>query len=165
MRRALVVGLLAAALAAAGCANMIGRMKRAMRSPGEQLVALPGAVSKQYHCDHKHLPYLKVEKNEIAPVLVDAGSAFNHRLVYAMCPVHPTDVVAGTLDTRIRYKGQVIVADVVKNYEIKPGRWIVDSLVHLPEKAETGVYSLEVDFQSPTLHMDERATFGVEGQR
>jgi hypothetical protein len=165
MRRRALLGLLALVLASTGCANLLGRMKRAMRSPGEQLVALPASVSKEYHCDEKHLPYLKVEKNEIAPNLVEAGSAFNHRIVYAMCPRHVTEVVPGTLDTRIRYKGQVIVDDKVKDYEIKPGRWIVDSLVHLPESAETGVYALEVEFRSPTLRMDEKATFGVEGKR
>lgn len=169
MRRAALPGLLVLVVvlvpALSGCANMLGRMKRAIRSPGEQLVALPASVSKQYHCDGKRLPYLKVEENEIAPDLVEAGSAFNHRIVYAMCPRQPTQVVPGTLDTRIRYKGQVIVDDKVKDYEIKPGRWIVDSLVHLPESAETGVYALEVEFRSPTLRIDEKATFGVEGKR
>ncbi len=62
----------------------------------------------------------------------------------------------------MRFKGEVVLIDRVAGFEIKPGRWSVDSSVRLPETAETGVYALEVHFHEGTVRLDESLTFGVD---
>jgi hypothetical protein len=78
-----------------------------------------------------------------------------------MCPTLPTEVVQGKLSTRIRFKGSPIVQQTDTLYEIKPGRWVVDAIVHLPEQAETGIYAYEFEFDSNSLAFEKSLTFVV----
>jgi len=159
-------GLLALLVGVAGCATpvWVGKIRRATREPGQELVDLPGKVERQYDCEEKKLPFFRLEKNELNPNRVRAGGEFNHRMVYAMCPENPTDVVEGTLVTLIRFKGRPIVTEALEPFEIKPGRWIVDAFIALPEDAEEGVYALELRFTSKgaEIEIDEGLTFGVD---
>lgn len=155
------IALLCLLAALSGCAHPMGRMRQAFREPGEKLTDLPDAVARDLGCAERPLPHVALERNEINPERVRAGGEFNHRLVYALCPAEPTAVVAGTLTTRIRFKGRVLVTDRVEGYELKPGRWIVDSSVALPPSAEPGVYALEWDFEGPGVNEGATATFGV----
>jgi hypothetical protein len=156
-------GLLIGALA---CATpvWIGNLKRSMREPGQELVDLPAKVERQYDCKEKKLPFFRLEKNELNPRRVRQGGELNHRIIYAMCPESPTEVIEGTLVTRIRFKGEAIATETLDPFEIKPGRWIVDAFITLPESAEEGVYALELRFRSEAseVEIDESLTFGVD---
>jgi len=81
-----------------------------------------------------------------------------------MCPVRPTGVVSGRLRTRIRFRGDPIVRETTEAYEIKPGRWIVDAEVTLPENAEPGVYAYEMDFKGAALSFEKSLTFVVRAR-
>lgn len=164
-RRGLALALAGVLLLAGGCANTLGKLRRAIREPGEKLVALPDDVSDEYECAERRLPFFALERHELNPLRLRAGAEFNHRMVYALCPAHPTEVVSGTLVTRIRFKGRVIVRERLANFELKPGRWIVDAFVRLPDDAEVGVYALEVVFEGGPVRMNERITFGVEASK
>jgi hypothetical protein len=157
---ALLVGAL-------GCATpvWVGKIRRAVREPGQELVDLPTKIERQYDCDEKKLPFFQLEKNELNPIRVHPGEEFNHRMVYAMCPENPTDVIEGILVTRIHFKGKPIVSETLNPFEIKPGRWIIDAFIALPENAEVGVYALELRFTSKTSEIEirEGITFGVDG--
>ena len=159
-------GLVALLVGAVGCATpvWVGKLRCAVREPGQELVDLPEKVERQYDCKEKKLPFFRLEKNELNPNRVRPGGEFNHRMVYAMCPRNPTEVVEGTLVTRIRFKGRPIVTETLDPFEIKPGRWIVDSFIALPENAEVGVYALELHFTSEgsEIEIDEGITFGVD---
>jgi len=148
----------------AGCApsQLLGSARRALRDPGERLLALPQEIADEYDCATRTLPHFQLERNEVNPLRVRAGAEFNHRLVYALCPTAPTAVVPGKFTTRIVFKGRDLVVQSIPNFEIKPGRWIVDAFVRLPENAETGVYALEIGFSSKSIQFDESVTFGVE---
>ena len=63
--------------------------------------------------------------------------------------------------TRIRFKGRPIVRDADERYEIKPGRWVVDSFVRLPEQTEPGIYAYEIEFDGTRVDFDKRLTFVV----
>jgi hypothetical protein len=162
IRSALVLAL---CLSLAGCASSqtLGRMRRATRDPGQKLLDLPDKVAKDYACKERVLPWFKLERNEINPKRVEPGSQLNHRIEYALCPEKPTEVVTGTLTTRVRFKGEVVLDEQIPDFEIKPGRWRVDAFVRLPEAAESGVYALEIHFQQGRVRMDESLTFGVDG--
>ncbi len=160
MRGWLRLGIACAALAAVAC-NTVGSVQRALRDPGERISDFPEQVWQEYDCDGRRLPFLRVEKVQLVPKRVRAGEDFNHRIVYALCPETPTAVVSGRLQTRILFRGHAIVHEHQPVYELKPGRWVVDAFVTVPEHAETGVYSMELDFDSESLHFEERRSFAV----
>ena len=144
-----------------GCVNVTGPILKAMRKPGEQLTTFPDVVWAEYDCDKKKRPFFAVERNELMPRQIKPGGDFNHRMVYVMCPKRSTEVVKGLLRTRVRFKGRPIVRQADEGYEIKPGRWTIDSLIQLPEAAEPGVYAYEVQFKSPKLRFAKSLTFVV----
>ena len=164
MRPVRLVVVALAAVLFLGCASSqwMGSARRAMRSPGERLVALPEEVAAEHGCGERSLPHFSLERNEVNPKRVRAGDELNHRMVYAMCPARPTEVIEGTLVTRFRHKGRVLRSDPLSNFEIKPGRWSVDAFIRVPPGAETGVYALEIAFRSSTLRFEESLEFGVD---
>ena len=46
------------------------------------------------------------------------------------------------------FKGEQVASNVKDGFELKPGRWIVDSFFTLPPDSPMGVYALEVAFGS-----------------
>ena len=156
-----VAAALSLLLAVSGCANLRWNLQRSLRDPGERIVDFPEIVWNEYACDERKRPFFALETNEVIPPQVKAGGSFNHRLIYAMCPVRPTAVVRGRLVTRIRFRGDPIVRERTEAYEIKPGRWVVDAEVSLPNTAEAGVYAYEIEFSSGDLHFAESLTFVV----
>ena len=154
--------VLALALAlATGCAGTRWWLQKSLRSPGESLADLPEAVWQEYDCGSQKRPFFIIERNELVPPRVRSGGEFNHRLVYVMCPVNPTEVVTGRLSTRIRFKGSPIVEDQLPDWDLKPGRWVVDAMVALPENAEPGIYSYELQFESTPVAFEKSLTFVV----
>lgn len=149
------------ALLAGGCASVRWSFQRAFRDPGERLTAFPEEVWEEYDCAQQKRPFFVMEKNEIAPQRVVSGADFGHRMVYAMCPHRATEVVAGRLSTQIRFKGSPIVRDTIEDWEIKPGRWVVDAFVQIPEAAEPGVYAYEVAFEGGSVQFARTLTFVV----
>jgi len=152
---------LAVMLTLSGCASTRWAVVKQFRDPGESLESFPEAVWTEYDCETQKRPFFIIERNELMPTKVSAGGNFGHRMVYVLCPEQPTGVVPGQLSTRIRFKGAPIVRQMDPSYEIKPGRWVVDAIVHLPEGAEPGIYAYEVAFESPSVHFEKRLTFLV----
>ncbi len=155
-----VIALIALTLCV-GCATARWSVVKLFRDPGESLETFPEIVWEEYDCENQNRPFFIVEKNELMPEKVVAGGDFGHRFVYVMCPKLPTEVVQGTLSTRIRFKGSTIVQQTEPHYEIKPGRWMVDTTVHLPEQAEPGIYAYEFEFDSGPLAFEKSLTFVV----
>lgn len=147
-----------------GCAGLRWSVTKSFRDPGEVLRNFPEEVWKEYDCEDQRRPFFIMEENELVPPRVKPAREFNHRMVYALCPENPTEVVAGTLSTRIRFKGRPIVRDTVAPYELRPGRWVVDAFVSLPDDAEPGIYAYEIQFDGVDVDFDERLTFVVESR-
>lgn len=142
--KAVTAALLGALALASGCTS-IQSLRASLRSPGEKNVDLPEEVADEYHCDKRPLPFFEVEEYQVLPQRVKPGGELSHRLVYVMCPRARTEVLPGTLTTRVLFKGREIVTDSVR-YELKPGRWRKDQTVQLPSTAAPGVYSLDLEF-------------------
>ena len=149
---------------ATGCAGARWWVQKSLRSPGEELAALPDAVWQEYDCGAQKRPFFIIERNELVPPQVRSGGEFNHRLVYVMCPVNPTEVVTGRLSTRIRFKGSPIVVEQLPAWDLKPGRWVVDAMVKLPASAEPGIYSYELQFESEPVAFEKSLTFVVRAR-
>jgi hypothetical protein len=155
-----MIALIAMALCV-GCATARWSVVKLFRDPGESLETFPEVVWEEYDCENQKRPFFIVEKNELLPEKVTPGGDFGHRFVYVMCPNLPTEVVLGELSTRIRFRGDPIVQETDTLYEIKPGRWVVDAIVHLPEQAESGIYAYEFEFDSDPLTFEKSLTFVV----
>jgi len=154
--------LVAFALLVLGCASLAGSVRKSFREPGEHFEAFPEEVWKEYECEGRKLPFFKIERIELVPRKLHAGDEFNHRIVYALCPERSSEVLTGRLHTRILFRGQAVVSESEPAWEFKPGRWIVDAFVSVPEQAEAGIYSMELAFESPALSFEESRTFLVE---
>lgn len=150
---------------ASGCARFVSTVHLALREPGEQLRDLPETVWKQYDCEGRPLPFLEVERVELVPRRLAAGGEFNQRLVYALCPDIPSGVVTGELETTILFRGRVVVREWNPTWDLKPGRWIVDAFVRLPEEAQPGVYAYRLRFSSPAIRFEETIDFAIDPGR
>ena len=158
LRAALVLAL----LALQGCVHPVDFLKREFRSAGEHFAGFPEEVWAEHACDEKPLPYFKLEQNELLPRKLRAGDEFNHRFAYALCPTEPSAIVSGALDTVILHRGKAIMRDDQARFELKPGRWVVDSFVVIPEAAEPGIYSLRLQFRGKPVRFQEDISFVVE---
>ncbi len=146
------------------CVGALGgctALRVAMRDVGEHNRTMPADVAREYHCDKRGLPFFEIEESQLLPVRAKPGSQLSHRVVYVMCPRRPTEVVTGTLDTRILFKGEIIFNEVI-DQELKPGRWVMDTFIPLPPSAKPGVYALQVDFRSEQGNLHERSDFIVK---
>lgn len=146
----------------AACASQVKRVRSAFRDAGERNTALPEKVWKEYRCAKRRTPYLKIESVEVVPERLHAGSEFNHRWVYALCSGSATSVVTGKLQTNILFRGAAIVSDSDPSFELKPGRWVIDTFVEVPPAAVPGIYSLEIRFVDKALRFERRRSFVVE---
>lgn len=150
------------ALGLAGCVNVMSVLDRPFREPGEHLKAFPDKVWKQYECDKQPLPFFKIELLDLSPRRLKPGEQFKQRMIYALCTSASTGVVTGQLETRIMHRGRAVVHEKDAHYDLKPGRWVVDSFVRLPEEAQVGIYAFELEFNSSEVDFDKTMTFAVE---
>jgi hypothetical protein len=154
-----------ALLAAPGCLSLRHFMDRPFRKPGERMWTFPDKVWSEYECDRKELPFFDIEHLELRPRRLHAGEEFSHRIVYVLCPDRLTGVVTGQLQTRILHRGQVIVEDRKPTYDLKPGRWVIDTFIRLPQSTDVGVYAMEFAFQSGTVSFSRSLTFAVDAAK
>jgi hypothetical protein len=145
-----------------GCASLRWSLQKAGREQGAQLAAFPEEVAREYGCSERPLPFLAVERSELVPPRVHAGGEFNHRLVYSLCPARPTEVAAGRLVEAIRFRGEILHSKVRPDFELRPGRWVLDAFIEVPSGAAPGVYAYEIRFEGGAVDFDQRHTFVVE---
>ena len=63
-----------------GCASARWSVVKQFRNPGEKLETFPEQVWDEYDCGSQKQPFLVVERNELTPKTVVAGSNFGHRV-------------------------------------------------------------------------------------
>jgi hypothetical protein len=156
---------LAFVLACCSCAYVPGPLERPFRKPGVHLEDFPEKVGKEFNCASQKLPWFKLETLEVWPKRLEAGEVLGHRVTYVLCTDGPTDVVTGTLETRIVFRGQPILRESDPAYDLRPGRWVVDVFVTVPKSAADGLYALELEFKSPTVKFSRSETFAVEAAK
>jgi hypothetical protein len=131
------------------------------RSPGEKIRRDASSVWSHEDCDKQTLPFFRLDLNDVSPASVRAGEKVSHRLQYSMCPNVSDGTIKGRLTTSIYYDTRKIHTDQVNNFEIKPGQWIVDTDVLVPERAKPGVYLLQVNFSSRETNFRDSTNFVV----
>ena len=137
------------------------------RKAGQTQLDPPEVVWRNYACQNEDLPLVRIERNELMPQRFEAGKegVCNHRLVYGLCSQDDADEIVGQLYTRFYYRGRNVGSVVNEDYTLKPGRWIADLFITIPEKAKPGVYTLEVEFESPDTGFKVNNTFYIEQQK
>ena len=156
---------LAGAVAVPGCTTLYQQAVAAIRQPGEQIATTPDEVWKEMDCSNRQRPFVQAESMEIVPEKVKPGGRVNYRLVYVMCPAQPSEVIKTKVARRMLFKGEQVAANVHEGFELKPGRWVVDSFFTLPPESPLGVYALEVGFEAPNGMSHKRVrSFVVSNQ-
>ena len=134
---------------ASGCTALYQQVVAATREPGEQLALTPDRVWQELDCGNRERPFVRAESMEIVPEKIKPGGRVNYRLIYAMCPLQPSEVIKTQMSRRMLFKGEQVARNVNESFELKPGRWVVDSFFTLPTDSPLGVYALEVAFEAP----------------
>lgn len=134
-----------------GCSDIQQQIVAAARQPGDHVATTPEQLWKESTCERSERPSVKVESLEVLPEKIKPGGRVNYRLTYAMCPVNKfSETLAARTTRTINYKGQEVARNSKESFELKAGRWTVDSFFTLPLEAPLGVYALEVAVQTAT---------------
>ena len=109
-----------------------------------------------------------VEQLAVVPSAVDADLLA--RLVPGSAGALRGAEEGGLLDVSpdgVRFRHELTrraVVDSLPAWDLKPGRWVVDASIALPESAEPGIYTYELQFDSPPVSFDKRLTFVVRAR-
>jgi len=118
-------------------------------APGQRQIADARRVWADNDCGMRGLPVLQLERNEVRPATVKPGAVTGHRFVYSLCAAEGSAEVRGRLRTRIYHGAEAVLTDVVPDYPLRPGRWVVDTRITVPPGAPGGAYSVRLDFAAP----------------
>ncbi|HZD39144.1 MAG TPA: hypothetical protein VE131_00385 [Terriglobales bacterium] len=133
----------------AGCSVLYQQAVAASREPGDHIATTPDRVWADFKCGERQRPFVHIESMEVIPQMVRPGARVNYRLIYVMCPRQPSEVIETFVERRLLFKGEPVARNTHDDFELKPGRWIVDSFLTLPKNAPLGVYALEIVFNAP----------------
>jgi hypothetical protein len=160
--------LVALLLLFAGCAStapvqrMYQTLAASMRKPGEKMVRTLEETQKEYSCAAYRKPVFKLEEVQVLPEIVTRGKEINQRLRYAFCPSTPAETLRGNVRRTVHSNGKVIFSDTA-SYEFKPGTWIIDAFIGVPEQARNGVYGADVVLQWKNQRLKGSGSFVVRG--
>ena len=132
-----------------GCTTLYQQTIAALRQPGEQITASPDQVWQDFDCRKRERPFVRAESMEVVPEMIKPGRRVNYRLIYVMCPLKPSEVIRTRVSRRLLFNGEQVARSINDAFELKPGRWVVDSFLTLPGDSPLGVYALEVSFDAP----------------
>ena len=141
------------------CSAIYQRVVATSRQPGERIATTPDKVWQELNCAKRERPFVQVERMEVLPEMIKPGGRVNYRLVYVLCPLKPSEVLKTRLVRNMLFKGERVAGNVKDSFELKPGRWIVDSFFTLPPESPFGVYALEVSFEIPHGHRQTDSGF------
>ena len=155
LARALVIVLPLAVLAGCQSAPMVAvkesfkdsyqEIVYKTRKKGESNSAAPDYVRREFGCNDKRPFDLRLESTQLLPTRLKSGREVSHRIVYAACT--PRDAALPyPLVRRVILDGRILFEDRDAKFEVKAGRWTVDSFVGIPAAATPGTYTMEVFF-------------------
>ena len=93
------------------------------------------------------------------------GARVNYRIVYVLCPLKLFKSIKTVVTRNMLFKGEPVARNVKDDFDLKPGRWLVDSFFTLPPDSPMGVYALEVAFDTPNGNTEKQVrSFVVSGE-
>ena len=131
-----------------GCSAIHQQIVAGARQPGDQIATTPETVLKESNCAKRRRPFAQLESLQVLPEKVKPGARVNYRVVYVMCPLKLAESTKTRVTRNMFFKGEQVARNVKDHFELKPGRWIVDSFFTLPADSPMGVYALEVAFDT-----------------
>jgi len=84
-----------------------------------------------------------LEAAEVTPSALLPGEKLYHRFHYVLCPAASAFPVSGKIIRTVRLRKVKIFTDVTE-HAFKPGSWVVDAAVIVPEDARSGEYTFDV---------------------
>lgn len=79
----------------------------------------------------------------------------------AACTASARQPITGSVSRKIYYKNRAVFPDVIRNFEIEPGRSEVKAMIAIPAKAKPGNYVIELAVISPTTTVEKKLPFTV----
>jgi len=146
-----------------GCSAIRQQVVAGARQPGDRIATTPETVIKEANCAKRQRPFMQFESMEILPERVKPGARVNYRVVYVMCPIKLYESIKTRVTRNMFFKGEQVARNVKDGFELKPGRWIVDSFFTLPPDSPMGVYALEVAFDTPNGYDQKQVRSFVVG--
>jgi hypothetical protein len=132
-------------LALSGCTAIHQQIVAAARQAGEKVVTTPEKVVQESKCAKREQTVVHFESLEVLPETVKPGARVNYRLIYVMCPLKKfSETVKARVTRNMLFNGEQVAHNVKEIFELKAGRWAVDSFFTLPPESPLGVYALEV---------------------
>jgi hypothetical protein len=131
------------------------------RTPGAQLLESPQDVSAKFDCPNRPRPWVLLTSHQLLPAQLATNDELNNRFEYVLCAAPGQAEVRGILTRRVRTGGEVIWNDVGSNYDLKPGKWVVDFFLTIPQTAVAGPYEFEIDFGTDKLLFRDTKSFTV----
>jgi hypothetical protein len=132
-------------------------------SPGTTQMLGVAEITDVADCATRRKPLLRVDSSSVTPSSVQPGSAINHQLVYTLCSKSPASV-RGTMSTIISSSVAKVFTNTLYDYELKPGRWMINTNIGIPTAAKPGSYRLDTAFKSRAVTFNDSALFDVEPQ-
>ena len=142
--------------------DLTERFERSIRDPGESMVESPEYTNKNYSCSGYKDFQLFLEHIEVVPSHISAGEDINQRLRYSLCSRNSKDI-NGSIKRQIIYKNYVVFSDI-QQYPFKPGTWIVDVFIEVPDDVNPGEYRMEVLLKYGYKSISENSTFMVKSR-
>jgi hypothetical protein len=140
-------------LALSGCTAIHQQIVAAGRQAGEKVVTTPEKVVQESQCAKREQSFVHFESLEVLPETVKPGARVNYRLIYVMCPLKKfSDTMKARVTRNMLFKGEQVAQNVKEIFELRAGRWAVDSFFTLPPESPLGVYALEVGLETPGGH-------------
>ena len=130
--------------------------------PGRKLVMTPDVVWHDENCASRPLPYLRLERSEVTPATVKRGNSIIYRFPYTACVPAQPGYILGRLRTAVVFAGKELSSRVDKTYPIDTGKWIVDTDIAVPERANPGLYGIEATLVAKGAMIQDRVNFIVE---
>jgi hypothetical protein len=144
-------------LTLSGCSAIHQQIVATARQPGEHIVTTPERIARESNCAKRERPFVQVESMEVLPEMVKPGARVNYRLVYVMCPLKKfSDTMKARVTRNMFFKGEQVAGSVKDAFELKAGRWAVDSFFTLPPESPLGIYGLEVSLETPGGHAQKQ---------
>jgi hypothetical protein len=146
IRRNITLLLLLLAFSASGCASIQDvhqEMLKSLRTPGETMDKSPEETESIYleSCRMQSSRNLVHLEAEVIPNRVADGNEVNHRITYSVCKSGKGNI-DGEIIRKVYYGNAAVFQDRTR-YVFKPGTWIVDAFIKVPEKAGPGKYEVD----------------------
>ena len=154
--------IIATALLASGCSKMKPAWEKSTATLKGAFSSSEEGKPGKFVCPQIEQHQLSIETSEISPEQVYPDDEITHTVKYSLCAPSDKFTMQGTLTRRIIFKGRELFRDSgIETFKAGTRRSI-EAEITIPERAPSGIYTLETIIQHETVTIKRSATFYVK---